>query len=550
MIIPIQQFEQFQQVEKVEINPDAPEIERLRSQNPIYADMRDKWDLYLSAYEGGASITNHHHVFKHQRENVEDFEDRVKRLHYINYCGPLVDFFTSFIFTETIQRDFGSNSTFFREFVNDVDRRGSNINAFMRTVSDDMQIFGMSYVLVDSPQRPDSVEVVSKFTEKQLAIRPYWVLIKPTEVLDWVADPFDSLEYLKRVQVVTERDGNRTVTFEKYTEFLPDKITVNYIDVSDRTKPILRADKRQELANQLGIIPIEVCRYRRSKRVEWLGDSFLRDLASNNKEVMNLTSLLQEFLYRQCFNVLAKEVDSMIPEAGAESGIEGTSNVLEYPKGAHAPSYITPPSDPAHFLQDERRSIVAEMYRHAAQDTMNELFNGGKSSGFSQAQSFSKTVPFIATRADALQDTEYKLYSLTLQYSGTAASTSGFDGKVKYKDRYELTNITDALSQLTMLFRDLAIPSPTFVKQEMKRLVHELDDKISPDLMAQIENEIDSMDFAQWQQIQEEALVGRGVSIAEQQKPKSSGTMAELKQESNNAPAGPTKQMRPRQNKQ
>jgi hypothetical protein len=223
----------------------------------------------------------------------------------------------------------------------------------------------------------------------------------------------------------------------------------------------------------------------------------------------------------------------------------GTANVLEYPKGTTAPQYITPPVDPAEFLQSERSRITGEMFKLAAQDTMNELFNGEKSSGFSQAQSFSKTVPFISTRADTLEKYENKLMSLTMQ-----RLSKNWDGKVKYKDRYELTNLTDAMTQLVSLFRDLQFPSETFIKEELKRLAEEYDGKLPQAISAKVMKEIDDMDFTDWQATQVQALVGTGGgnSPASQQKPKSTGTLAEAASEAK-VNTGATKKLKPAKNK-
>lgn len=528
-------------------DPEREEITRLRYQNPIYTQYANEWELYQSAYEGGPDIANDRNVFRHQRENEEDFEDRVKRLHYQNYCGPLVDFFTDFIFTETIHRDGGKNAAWYKEFIKDVNKKGDNIVSFMRDVCDDMQIYGMSYILVDTPAAPD-VDVISKQTELEYGIRPYWVLIKPIEIIDWMVDDFDKFMYVKRKQLVTILDdAGRVRTKEKYTEWYNDRIKITFIDITDKKSE--RLENPKTLDNALGIIPIHVVRYKRSKKFPFMGNSFLRDLAYNNREVMNLTSLLQEFLYRQCFNILAKQVDSAIPFADQEEGEIGSSNVMEYPKGAQTPSYISPPADPAQFVQSERQRIVNEMYRQAAQDVLNELFNGEKASGFSQAQSFSKTVPFISTRADVLETTENRLMAITLKYTNNET----WDGKVKYKDRYELTNVTDAIVQITSIFRDLLLPSETFAKEELKRLVHELDDKVPTDLMAKIEKEIDEMDFKQWSDTQKQALIGKnsskGQSPADQQKPKNTGTMAEVANESRVAgTTSATKRIRKRTN--
>jgi hypothetical protein len=122
-----------------------------------------------------------------------------------------------------------------------------------------------------------------------------------------------------------------------------------------------------------------------------------------------------------------------------------------------------------------------------------------------------------------------------------------WDGKVKYKDRYELTNLTDALTQFMQLARDLQIESETFVKTELKRFVHEFDGKLPVEVQAEIDKEIDKIDFKKWAETQKTALVGKGSSEGnspgEQQKSKDTNTMAEHAKESmKRAPAATNKQ--------
>lgn len=525
-------------VEQQAENQD-PEVERLRGKNDLWKIYAPEWDLYLSAYEGGPDFANAENLEKYQRENPEDFADRCKRVHYLNYCAPLVDFFSNFIFTETIQRDGGANTAFYQDFITDVNKKGDDITTYMSMVSDAMQIFGMSFTLIDTPSVKglDSGDVLTVLQEKELGVRPYWVHISPEEIIDWVVDEFEQLQYAKRVQCITKLVADGSKHFEKYTEWYLDKTVVTMVDVTNTKQPTVFSTETFD--NPLEFIPIHLVRYKRSKRYPYMGNSFLRDFAYNNKEVMNLTSILQEFLYRQCFNVLVKQTDSAIPERDQQDGVLGMSNVLEYPKGADAPQYISPPSEPAEFIASERQRIISEMFKRAAQDTLNELFNGEKSSGFSQAQSFSKTVPFIATRADILEKAEMTFMKTTMKLINKE-----WDGKIKYKDRYELTNITDAISQLLQVFRDLMCPSETFVKEELKRLVHELDGKIPTDKMAKIMQEIESMDFPEWQGKQLEALIGAGKSPAEQQKPKSTGTMAEAASEAKSSNTSATKKQK------
>jgi len=480
---------------------DKKEIDRLRSTSSLYQQYQARWTFYLAAYEGGERFACRENIFRHPREHPEDFEERAKRLFYHNFCRPLVNFFTTFIFAETIERNGGSNVAWFTDFIRDVNKKGEDISSFMGQVCDDMQIFGMSYILVDAPQVDGDLTVAQ---EQEQGVRPYWVLLRPDEVLDWAIDPFDNFKYLKRCQKLEDIDANfQHRDIERYYEWTPKGIKITDVDVTIADKPVL-IKPAVVLENKLGKIPVVVARYERSKIDKFMGQSFLTDIAYMGREVMNLTSLLQEFLYRQCFNILAMEKDPNVDEIEQTQGEIGTANMLRHPLGTKAPSYITPPVAPAKFLQDERTGIVNAMYRIAAQDTVNELFNGAKSSGYSKSQSFRTTVPKIATRADVLERTEINLLKLTLEYMGKT-----WDGTIKYKDHYEITNLTDALQQMTVLFKDLQMPSETFVKAELKRMVHEFDGKLTDDEIKAVENEIDTMDFDAWQATQKLAYVGR-----------------------------------------
>jgi hypothetical protein len=510
-------------------------IEDLRKTHPLWDQFSPEWSFYLSAYEGGSDFATAENIHKHPREHEDDFNDRVKRVHNLNYCEPLVEFFTSFIFSESIDRNGGSNSDFYLKFIKNVNRRGDSIDDFMRQVSDDVQIFGMSYVLVDTPPKPAGKPIVTKADEERLDLRPYWVLVKPDEVIDWVVDDFGRYQYIKRRQIVDEVFAGSRRVIEKYTEITPELYTISRIDVTKSGSPAWLGE--ESIPNQLGEIPIVVSKFRRSKKYPSMGLSFLRDFAYNNREVMNLTSLLQEFLYRQAFNILAIQRDEVLPTNEPDEGIIGSSNVLEFPKGASAPQYISPPVDPAKEIAGERARMINEMFKRAAQDFVGEIFNGEKASGFSQAQSFSKTVPHISSRADCLERVENELMALTLKMMG-----KNWDGKIKYKDRYELTNLNDALTQLQILVKDLQIPSETFIREELKRAVREYDGKLPKDILAKVEKEIDNADMSGWKKTQKEALVGKqGTSPAAQQKPKSTGTMEEAEAEAKVKTAATTK---------
>jgi hypothetical protein len=487
---------------------DKREIERLRSKCPLYLKYEPLWTFFLAAYEGGKDFASAANIFRHPREHPDDFNGRATRLYYHNYCYPLVDFFTTFIFTETIQRDGADNKDEYDKFISNVNKKGEDITTFMMQVSDDMQIFGMSYQLVDAPPKPAAG--MTQAQQDEQGIRPYWVLVRPTEVLDWTTDSFDNFTYLKRVECQT-RIGTGMVkqNIERFTEWSQSEIKISEIDVTNPDDPIL-LPQAAPLENEMKKIPFHVTRYKRSKTDKFMGLSFLNDIAFINREVMNLTSLLQEFLYRQCFNILAMESDPNVPEIEQMQGEISTANMLKYAQGTREPKYITPPVEPAKFLQSEREANIASMYKIAAQDTQNDLFNGHKSSGFSKSQSFATTVPKIATRAEALESTEMQLMQLTFEYMD-----KDWKGTIKYKDHYQITNLTDALQQLSTLFKDLQINSKTFAEVQMKRMIDEFDGKLSAEQRKKVYDEIEAIDWPEWFDTMKLAFLGRAALAPE-----------------------------------
>lgn len=509
------------------------ELKKLRQTHPYYDLFEDKWRFFENSYVGGNSFVEGN-IFRHSREHPDDWSDRIKRAANWNFAAITVDYYTNFIFSDVIERNGGSQDTFYREFIRNVNLKGDNVDSFMSQVSNDARIYGMVYVLVEAPPKPQEIE--TKQQEEDLGFRPYWVIIHPDEVLDWNLDKFDKYTYLKRRQYSTEIDpvsGERK-EYEIYNEYFVNKIVRTKVDVTDKKKPIIFP--KEDFINSLKEIPIVCLKYKKHKKFPDMGISFLEDIALINRSILNINSLILEFLYKQCFNVLIKQSSGFLNLQGPTDDLIGTNNVLEYPQGANAPAYLTPPVEPGKYLQSERSHNVAEIFRIAVQDVRSDLSNGEAASGFSQHQSFSRVVPFLSNWAERLEEAELKLTKLAFKYKGIKS----FDVKVNYKDDYSITNVVDTMTNLLMLFKDLAIPSETFAKAQLKRLVAELDGKLPDEQTLRIMKEIDDMDFEEWgNQVRNQ----KG-SPTEQQKDKQTGTIREVLQESVKSKISKTKKLK------
>jgi hypothetical protein len=468
---------------------DKKEIERLRSQHPDYRAMKENWEFFLRSYEGGSSYVNEDTLFTHARENKQDYTERKKRAHYSNYCQPLTDFVPNFIYASDVERDPKSLKPAFDNFISNVNRGGLHITDFMREVAEESRMYGHVFIQVDKPRLPGNAgkKTVSVAQKRALKLDPYFVKMSPLEVLDWVTDEQGNYIYLKRVECLDLLVNRARTTVERYTEWYVDECVITTIDITNTDKPVLYP--AENIPNTLGKLPFIKAVHKTSKANRDLSVSFLTDIAGQNNSVFNKTSLIDEFLFRQCFNVLTMPSNTQVQTKDTVEGVIGNANILEYPDEAkNAPAYLSPPATPAEFIQLEREAIVMEMYRTAMQDISSEIMAGANRSGDAARQSMGQQVPMIARQADMLQQTEQQLFRLWAEMNGDT-----WDGKIAYKDDYSVTGLQDLILQFTSIFSAAKILSPTWVREEWKRLIREYDGKITPEKMEKIFSEIEGI---------------------------------------------------------
>lgn len=468
------------------------EISRLRSKHGDYLEEIGHWRFLMRAYEGGPAYISQDTLFKHHREHASDYTDRLKRAHYQNYVQPIVDFVPEQIFKDPIDREASEDlAAEFESFKQNVDLGGTDISAFWRMVAEDARLFGKVFVQIDKLPIPDDIDPasLSLLDSQQMGLaRPYFVRVLPMEVLNWQTDQFGNYDYLKRVEYTTQMYRGQLAAVERYTEFTAQSIVISIIDVTDPNKPVLISTTPSE--NAWGFVPFIAVLNKRAKSNKDKGISAVQDIAYQNREVFNLSSLIDEFLYRQCFNVLAMEKDTALPTREHVEGDIGTSNVLEVPRQAtHFPAYVSPPVDPAKFIQEERAVAISEMYRQASQDVLSELFARSNASGDAAKASFGRSAPMVAKLADVLQNAEVRALTMWARMQGKQ-----WTGKIAYRDDYSITNLQDLLLQLSTIFNNIKVLTPTFIREEWKRIIREFDGRIPQETKEQIYREIDGLD--------------------------------------------------------
>lgn len=158
-------------------------------------------------YEGGQRFREHlaHWLPKQAAEPEDVWRERRERAYYLNYSGPIVDYFAALLFTEPAAIA-GLDGPFYESFWADVDRRGTDWSPWWRDRFLDALIGRRAYAWVSFPARPEGVVPDSRADEERLGLdRAYLVPVKAHEVIDWEEDDSGVLRWVLVHQVVQAR---------------------------------------------------------------------------------------------------------------------------------------------------------------------------------------------------------------------------------------------------------------------------------------------------------------------------------------------------------
>jgi hypothetical protein len=188
--------------------------------------------------------------------------------------------------------------------------------------------------------------------------------------------------------------------------------------------------------------------------------SALADIAYVNREVYNLSSLLQEFLARQCFNFLVLD-EELLTDEGRR--LLGVSNALPARREGVLPQYATPPVDPAAFLQSERAAAVREIFRLAVLGDASASERRAPESGVAKAYDFHDANQNLARKAQNLEQGERRMVEVFFKWIGAEP-----DYAVHYPRDFDVRDLASEIADAARLIElDMG---PTFNVEVKKRL--------------------------------------------------------------------------------
>lgn len=478
-------------------SPDQKLILALKAEHPYYQYMMPRWKEFMILYEGGQAITAL--LLKHAREHEEAFKDRQKRSFYLNYCRPILDTMTDFIFRRNnIIRSLKSVSSVdqqelpdeLKQFHKDVDLAGSSMNDFMKKVHQRANLFGMCYVAVDMPPKQEAVN--TEYQRKAHNVRPYSYVIDPTRVTNWAFDDLGQLSWIRWTEDPPDQEdalaSRSTEKVLRYRTWTRKKWYLHEVTGTSKVQQLESAD------HTLGRVPVTIVRMRDSVIREEMGTSLMHDIAPLNKAIYQWTSLLDEDLYQKAMNLLV--VQSTPADENAPIVIS-SNNVLEY-SGTVPPSFISPSSMPTQMILDAITRIQSEIFRMAKVSEQDS----GAGTGIAKAFGFNETNQMLAQQADVLERAEidiHRVHELWMNKEWT--------GMIDYPEEFGVELFQDELDVMEKSTQ--AILSDRFKLLMQARLVRKFlskeDEKIIQSIIDEIKTKIDEMK-AEQVRLQQEAL--------------------------------------------
>jgi hypothetical protein len=290
-----------------------------------------------SRYE---TVPTDSYLWSHVRESTAEYSDRKARATHVPLFRHVVDIYVSAALrTEPTGREVPETEPW-GTYWDDVDRRGTNIGAFVRQAATYALVFGYEFAVTDKPRFDQ--KAASRAEQLARGERAYSYLVSPLNVPRWALDDSGAFRWV----VVRESSPDVAVPGlpapdtppEQYRVWYPDHFELYRGTVNNRKETTWVLDDSGP--HPCGEVPVAVMYARRSQesRHALESDSMLADLVRADRDVFNQYSLLRDQIYKQCFAQL------FLPEdMGGGGAIEtGPGVAVTYNAQAGSPIMLSP----------------------------------------------------------------------------------------------------------------------------------------------------------------------------------------------------------------
>jgi len=416
--------------------------------NPKIEEILPRLKFFNDSYKGGQAYRDGRYLKKHRVESSESYNERLKVASFRNFCAPIVDIYTAYLYRDEPTREFGSIEKEVQLFLENADLEDRSWNKVVRELSKQASKYGMMGAIIDKPQG----EVRTKADEVAQGMRPYIVPYSPMQFINYKYERINGEPVLTELILLEESDD---CEIKKYRIWYRDKWEL-WEDSTSKAGGKSEITMIDNGVNNLGDIPFVLIKNRDMfKRMQGLSD--IEDIVDINRRIYNMDGSADETIERTGYPFLE------LPRSSVDEGKTqiGTGNLIvrddDEEKGAEW-------KEPPHTSLPK----ILE-WREAAIEDIREMARTGKISG-TQIESgialelrFQQLNALLSEKAANMEHAENEVFRLFALWEGKT-----WDGKITYPRKF---GIRDLLYDLDLALKaNLVVPSRTFESEQGKRL--------------------------------------------------------------------------------
>ena len=450
----------------------------IRKLHDGYTEYSQRWDYYHRSYVGGEEYKQGHYLRMYLNESAapgDQYGQRITNTALQNHVKSVVHIYRSYLFRNYPTRTLGNliNLPEVQAFVTDVDRNGTDFDAFMKSLADNLMVYGGGWIVVDKP----SYRAENAQQELELGITAYASMYTPPNVLDWHYEPDISgrnrLVYLKLVEHSGKDRDHIVVWYEdKIERYIVEKTTTDryandtYGADSAQTDIVSygKITGYEEHENPLGYVPA-FCVITDPSGHNGIGNSQIADIADTQRSIYNRLSELEQAIRISGHPTLVKT-----PDTKAAAGAGAIINIPEDLDPGLFPQLLQPAATTVDGI------IKAIEMDVDAIDTMSHTKGirgsvGTPMSGVALQTEMQMLNSRLSDFADVLQEAEYKIWRLWFDWQQIEPDE---DFDVNYEKSFD---IRDRHSDIELMRKAVELNSdPKFVRAMRKRVAQMLID--------------------------------------------------------------------------
>jgi hypothetical protein len=468
---------------------ESASIKALRETSPCYSPIR--WKEIGIFTQGGqvlldaardtkkAGLDDTEILIRRAGEPNSWYQERLKRATTISYLGPIVNQFGTAVFTDppSVKITKGNGDPdFYSLFQGNVDRGGNSLKEFLRAQLLKALILQRSYALVDFPVSDPENQPTTVLDEDALGTnRAFLTPVDREQILDWDTNPLGQMTFARIHSKKTIKDrGSRGVDGikEEWREVFPDRIelfSVTYPKDKAPAQTTVLASQTFEsrLEGKFPLVELDV-----GKEL-WIGNQLL----PAERDLFNMLNAQRWAAYMTAYGLMvAKKKD-----LGANSGMLSDGMVITIGTDEDL-KWVENTGSAIEKLDLILKSSKEEIHRVVRQLAQAAELSPSsfQQSGEAKARDAEPTQVVCSALGGIVRNYLMKLLNLIAVGRGEKTDFE-IDGLVEFKN--------DFMSRLEAL---TDVPSPTAKRELAKKLVAQALPDATPELLQQINKEIDA----------------------------------------------------------